>query len=345
MPNVFDTGWAGRMISLMKKYGDFVAVVSGTIGAVAMMDAHLEGKVNIIKEKFSDWINRNQFEFNVIVNVMHVSDVERMLAECWHIYKRTKLPIVGVETNSRVVAYWSKEVKEFAEALSNDLAFELKQGKEFGTTFWREGGKEFRRVLAVVPGDWIMINKIIVGKAEVKDIVVICEDGKVVDIEGAKIKWHGIEKLGKINLSQAKIDTVKVLRGEIRNRRTDLKARIGKKIAYVEHAGYDILKLLDCGLCSALTVGDDTTTIVGDVLSRFGIPIIGIIDGDADGLIKHGELAPGSIIYKVRSDDEAGNKIFEQVFEARQFYEGSLENLKERITGVLGEDLISISRF
>ncbi len=345
MPGVFDTGWAERMISLIKKYGDYVAVVGGTIGAVAMMDAHLESKVKIIQEKFSEWINKNRFEFDVIVNSMGASDVERMMADSWHIYKRTALPIVGVDTNNRVVAFWSDGAREFAERLSEDLEFELKNGKDFGITFWKEGEREFRRILAVAPGDWILINKIVVGKAEAKDVVVICEKGNILDIRGATIKRHGIEKLGRIELSEAKIDTIKVLRNIIKNRRTDLKAKISKKVAYVEHAGYDVLKLLDEGICSAVTVGDDTTLIVGDILSRFGIPIIGITDGDAEGLLQEGGVAPRSTIFKVKGDDEAGRRIFQQIFKAKPFYEGDLDNIKGRVTEVLKSDIISVTNF
>lgn len=345
MPGIFDTGWAEVMISLMKKYGDCVAVVGGTVGAVAMMDARLENKVKIIQEKFSEWINKNRFEFDVIVNSMGASDVERMMADSWHIYKRTAMPIVGVDTNNRVVAFWSEGAREFAQRLSEDLKFDLKDGKDFGTTFWREGEREFRRILAVSPGDWILINKIVVGKAEAKDVVVVCEKGNILDIIGAAIKRHGVEKLGRIELSEAKIDTVKVLRNIVKSRRTDLKAKISKKIAYIEHVGYDVLKLLDEGICSAVTVGDDTTLIVGDILSRFGIPIIGITDGDAEGLLQGGELAPGSTIFKVKSDDEAGRRIFQQIFEAKPFYEGVLDSLKGRIAEVMKSEIISVITF
>ncbi|MGC8936011.1 MAG: DUF2117 domain-containing protein, partial [Candidatus Methanomethylicaceae archaeon] len=202
MPGVFDTGWAERMLSVTKKYGDFVAVVGGTIGAVAMLDAKLESEIKIIKERFTEWVNKNRFDFDFILNAMHTSDVERMMADCWHIYKRTGLPVVGVDTNSRVVAFWGEAVKGLAEKLSDDLNFKLEAGWEFGTTYWKENGKEFRRVLAVAPGDWILINKIVVGKAERKDVIVVCEGGRILDIKGAKIKRHGIEKLGRVELSE-----------------------------------------------------------------------------------------------------------------------------------------------
>ncbi|MEM4157101.1 MAG: DUF2117 domain-containing protein [Candidatus Methanomethylicaceae archaeon] len=344
MPGVFDEGWANRILSVIKKYGDSVAIVGGTIGAVAMMDAQLEREVKIIREKFSDWVKINRFD--IIVNVMHTSDVERMMADSWHLYKRIALPMVGVETNSKVIAFWGERAREFACRLSEDLKFEFKEGKDFGITFWKEDGKEFRRILAVSPGDWILINNIVVGKAETKDVVVVSENGNIVDIKGATIKRHGVEKLGRIELSNVKIDTIRVLRYNVKNkRRIKPSAKISKKVAYVEHAGYEVLKLLDEGVCAAVTVGDDTTAIVGDVLSRFGIPIIGIIDGDAEGLIQEGEIAQGSMILKVKSDDDGGKRIFEQIFEFEPFCEGGLDSIKERVREVLKEDLISIRIF
>jgi len=76
-----------------------------------------------------------------------------------------------------------------------------------------------------------------------------------------------------------------VLRDEVKKRAKVSYSAKGK-VAFVDHTGYDVFKFLDEGICCAVTVGDDTTAIVGDVLERFGLPIIGIVDGDRDGLVR-----------------------------------------------------------
>ncbi len=334
MSGIFDSGWADRIISVTEKLGEVVAVVTGTMGAVAMMDSLLEGKVTFVREKFSDWANKESFD--VVINSMHASNVERMFADCWHLSKKIVAPLIGIETNSKTVALWSDKVRELAEILANDLGFELRKGKDYGTTFWVEGERECRKVLAVMPSDWILINKIIVGKALTSDVVVICEKGKIVEIKGGILKEHGLEKLGNVNLLDARIDTIKYLRDGSKKRiKKKLIDQTKGKVAYVEHAGYEVFKLLDEGVCCAVTIGDDTTAIVGDVLSRFGIPIIGIVDGDGEGLIRNGVMDPRSVIFKVEIDDNIGRRIFNEVFGMRRLVEGDLDSIKEIIANII----------
>ena len=49
----------------------------------------------------------------------------------------------------------------------------------------------------------------------------------------------------------------------------------------------------------AVTVGDDTTAIAGDILARLGIPVIGIVDGDLDRLAGCTTMLPGSVVFRV----------------------------------------------
>ncbi|MGC8937228.1 MAG: DUF2117 domain-containing protein, partial [Candidatus Methanomethylicaceae archaeon] len=80
-------------------------------------------------------------------------------------------------------------------------------------------------------------------------------------------------------------------------------------------------------------------------LCRFGIPILGIVDGDAEGLIQECELASGSTIFRVKSDDEGGRRIFEHIFKCEPFYEGDFNTIKEMAIEVLKSDLVLISNF
>lgn len=58
-------------------------------------------------------------------------------------------------------------------------------------------------------------------------------------------------------------------------------------------------------------MGDDTTTIAGDILFRLGIPILGITDGDCDRLACQTAIFPGSIVLRLAAgnDDILGKKL------------------------------------
>ncbi|MGQ9759085.1 MAG: DUF2117 domain-containing protein [Candidatus Methanomethylicaceae archaeon] len=344
MSGIFDAGWANRLISIAEEYGEVTPIVTGTMGAVAMMDSLLEGKVIFVRERFSNWVNWanwvNNESFDVVLNAMHTSDVERMLADCWHLSKKIKTSLIGIETNSRTVAFYDDKMRDLAKKLADDLGFELTKGKDYGKTFWIEGDRAYRKILAVMPGDWILIDQIVVGRALTSDITVVCEKGKVVEIKGAVLKEHGLEKIGKVELSDAKIDTVRFLRGGVKRRvKVDLGISPNKgKVAYVDHAGYEVLRLLDERICCAVTIGDDTSIIVGDVLSRFGIPIIGIVDGDSEGLLQEGVMDQRSVIFRVKHDDYVGKRIFHEVFGGKRLIEGDLASIKERIKAIAKAD-------
>lgn len=327
MSKIFESGWAEKILNLIKKYGDVIAIVSGTTSAISMMDVGLIKEIKVLKERFVNWANKENFD--LIISATYASSLERMLADCWHLSKKISSPIIGIEVNDGVVAYW-KNAKEMAEEISKDLGFKLMEGIDYGETFWIENEIEYRKILAVEPGDWILVNGIIVGKAIEKNLIFICKNGKILDIKGAIIKENGIRKLDKIDIKNAKIDTIKILRDEVKNR-ASLKYAPKEKIAFINHAGYDILRILDEEICCAVVVGDDTTTIVGDVLERFGIPIIGIVDGDKDELIKGAKFHPDSIILKVENDDDFGNVVYRKIFNEKQMVEGSFEWIRNKI--------------
>lgn len=90
--------------------------------------------------------------------------------------------------------------------------------------------------------------------------------------------------------------------------------KIPLKIAYVDHAAYDIYRFKNFDL--VVTVGDDTTLVASDILYRFDIPIIGITDGDLDKVVEKGFVNDKSIILEVAPDfdDIVGHNIHERLF-------------------------------
>ena len=89
-----------------------------------------------------------------------------------------------------------------------------------------------------------------------------------------------------------------------------------------------------------MTIGDDTTRMSGYILKRFGIPLIGIIDGDKDGIIKGEHFYTGSVLFEVRGDDISGDKIQSYFFKGKKIIKIDFELLKKEIEFHLGEEII-----
>jgi hypothetical protein len=82
-------------------------------------------------------------------------------------------------------------------------------------------------------------------------------------------------------------------------------------VTFINHCAEHTLELVDEKTICTITVGDDTTSISSDILSRAGIPIIGITDGDGDGIYAGMCKAEGSIVLRLdnASDDDIGSSL------------------------------------
>ena len=86
------------------------------------------------------------------------------------------------------------------------------------------------------------------------------------------------------------------------------------KVVLIDHAAEYTFELA-ANAELAVTVGDDTTAIAGDILSRLGIPILGITDGDCDNLACRTEIFPGSVVLRLAAgnDDILGKKLKQEL--------------------------------
>ena len=184
----------------------------------------------------------------------------------------------------------------------------------------------------MLPGENIFVNGIVIGKALSSEIRIISENGFITVIEGGEIEEHGLEKLhnyekrNPVDLAGAWIKSGDIRRNNSSfpdTRKQNASARkpvpasragTGKtvpgKVVLIDHAAENTYELA-AGAELAITVGDDTTGIAGDILFRLGIPIIGITDGDCDNVTCEPETFPGSIILRLvpGSDDIVGERV------------------------------------
>ncbi len=191
----------------------------------------------------------------------------------------------------------------------------------------------YRKIHGVSPGENIFINGIVVGQSNADSIVLIARNGLIVDIVNGTIKYHGLEKLGPVDLERIIVKTGLLRKSEdvtprilskddidlSDTERVKYSEEISEddysfKAAYVDHAAYDIYKFKDFDL--VVTVGDDTSLVASDILYRFNIPIIGITDGDLDKVVENGFVNEKSTFIEVASgfDDIVGQYLHEELF-------------------------------
>ena len=168
----------------------------------------------------------------------------------------------------------------------------------------------------------------------------MAEDGIITKIIGGDLKVHGIEKLGKVDLKSAIIKTGLLRRSEVAPRIIQSCKDSNKYcVAFLNHAAEDVYKLKDVDF--VVTIGDDTTLVAGDILYRFGVPIIGITDGDIDKVVEKGFKSSESIIIELEEglDDVIGAIIQDKLFKMRDIIEiENIENFKNEILNIINNN-------
>ena len=237
--------------------------------------------------------------------------------------------------------------KHTPEDVLNNYFSEISQAADEETARERiadfpDDGSQFtyRRIHGASPGENILVNGFVIGYSESDAPILLARDDIIVDIIGGVVKEHGVEKLGPVNLSNAIVKTgllrkskeviprvldsdfVSINDVEMNSSSNGLENKENSfKIAYVDHAAYDIYRFKNFDL--VVTVGDDTTLVASDILYRFDIPIIGITDGDLDKVVEKGFVNDKSIILEVAPDfdDIVGHNIHERLFSSNSVLE------------------------
>jgi hypothetical protein len=241
---------------------------------------------------------------------------------------RTEKPLIAIDCGGRFVVVLSEDDGDLAERIASDLGLDLLPHSLLPGT---SPGKKntIRAISAVIPGELVSINGIVIGRATENRVEIKAEGARIVGLKGIKPKEHGLEKL-----SSAKIDLGKAIirSGPIR-RSEGLKAQIGQRaksfngagscqeqwVAIIDHCAEDAFEAA-LGASLAVTVGDDTTIIAGDILARLGIPVFGIVDGDPDHLAGFATMLQGSIVFQVMPgyDDLLGRRIKAEIFQGER---------------------------
>ncbi|NPA63001.1 MAG: DUF2117 domain-containing protein [Methanococci archaeon] len=350
-PEIVDSGYAIKIINLLKNFGEVRAKLGGTMGRVAVIDNDLQDVIDISEKLMPSQSLKKLSDCDVLVLANYGKSkitghtFGRIVVERANIDK----PIIQIERpgdKDGTIIIWNKSsenVEKIAKFLSEKLNLKIERCISNGLDIWEENGKIFRKVHGVDVGEAILVNGVVVGKSESKDVILVAENGKLVDILGGKLKEGGVEKLENVDLKKAVIKTGILRRHPTKPKFKNENVKNGK-VVLVNHAGEDIIdKIKDKDIVAVITIGDDTTTICGDILARFGVRVVGIVDGDEDEILKNPVILDGSVIFQIENmrDDDAG-KLLEENLNLDKIY--NYDELLDEIKKIFSEKGVEFRR-
>ena len=356
-PQIVDTGFAEKILSLLGNYGIVKARLGGTMGRTAVIDAKLEDVIDIsLKLLPSQSIDKISKDSDVVFLINYGKSIVTGHAFGYKVMSRCKSDpdLIQIERpgeSDGSVIPWKPHLNDMAEKVAHDLNLKvispssvvdsMETNSLYNST--EDENVVYRKIAGVSVDENIFLNGIVIGKSTSSDVTLIAKNGILTQILGGKIKEHGVEKLGRIELDSAVVKTGLLRRSRIKpriiernNEQIYNKDNSKLNISYLSHAAEDIYKLKDADL--VVTVGDDTTLVAADILYRFRVPIIGITDGDLDRVVEEGFRTVGSMIVELESgyDDIIGEKIFSELFNGRQTMEiENIENFKNKIIQII----------
>jgi len=257
---------------------------------------------------------------------------------------------------------------------------------EFESICRKEGDLVYREIKSVEPGEKIVLDGVIVGtvsdEPKNNSVTLVAKEGKLMRIDGGRVIKDNLEKLPLLDLERVMIKTADVIRRTEPIRQVERVAMKmsetmeKKKIAslfYTVETLFPTIMRRDrtdtdtdtdtdtaTAVVVAVTIGDDTTAIAGDILKRLGIRMIGITDGDADGLITGIEtgsldeyekfLPYDSVIIRLTpgKDNIIGEMVKTVIFNGRNEIELSgdlareFADLKRRILELAKDDILDV---
>jgi len=310
-PEAVDSGLAARVLEKASALGHVRAVVGGTTAVAAVIDAGLEGRIDISERTLpSEAIGREVHRSDLVLLVNQGKDRGSSLAFGRLVMSKVdpgQVPVVQVEEGLSII--WSGD-KDALQRAGPFLDGEMLDQRGMAVPAASEGA---RTISGVRPGENIWVNGHVIGRAEGTEVSLSQPPDGTLLAKGVRLKPTGIQRLGGFDLRTAIVRS-----GQIR--RTTAQPRSlpagGKAVYLIDHCAERVLFLCR-DAAYVVTVGDDTSKIASSLLYRLGIPILAITDGDEDGISDERLLYPGSHVFRLvpGTDDLVGAEIASSYFE------------------------------
>lgn len=215
-PNIIDSGYALKLIELLKNYGDVSVRLGGTMGRTAVIDACLEGIIDISRKLVPSDSLKIFYDDDVdLIFLLNYgkSDVTGQVFG-YKVYNHfvdkiaeNNIPVIQIERpgeeNGSIIP-WNINL-DIVEELSQKLNLSIVSPDEVYENHIMQDDADFnqRIVHGVSPGENIMVNSVVIGKTDSDKLTLIARDNHIVDIVGGELKPHGLEKLGEVDLESA----------------------------------------------------------------------------------------------------------------------------------------------
>ena len=243
---------------------------------------------------------------------------------------KLRRPLVQLECADETVIAWNgAEGEPFARRLGWAL--------EARTTALPAPAGNRRVIRGCRSGDAVLVDGIVVGRATANELVLASDGERLTAERGCTLKVHGIESLrrrGPIRLPGAWC-TAGPLRAS--PPRTSPRRDSRGRVLVLDHDATELYRALADDHCGLLAIGDDTTAAALHLGAHLGLPVLGITDGDGDGIVGHCCGAPGSLVLRaiVDRDDDLGRELVDgcdgRIVEWEAFVAGALSTLRDRV--------------
>ncbi len=313
--------------------------IVGTMGITSLFDSGICGVELIFKRPSKALSELNGIDSVLIV--LKARSVETARTFLGAIGERTEFSkeIIGIDINTNSLFEVKPGVSTVKDYLLSVGFREVSTGK--GLDIRKEGDYFVRSVRGCNCSELLLLDGLVVGKIFDRDVKIYVKDGKICEIKGVEIKQHGLEKIRDVDIFRLKIDSTEGFETKTPNVIRKIK---GEDILFINHDAYSIYQNLS-NLSGAVTIGDDTTRVSGYILQRFGLPVIGIVDGDKDGVIKGEYFYKDSVVFEVAADDFAGEKIQSRFFKGKTVKKLDFSKLKNDIEDFLGKEIIKKTEY
>jgi hypothetical protein len=305
-PEVFDRGDISLLLRILSPRRTLVA---GVMARTAAEESGLP--VEFSGEPPSVLIRKLEGEV-ILVNRGKTPESGRIFGEIVARRIGSKRGLFHLECSSQTLYLWNNPDAGKGEYVAQRTGFQpvsLQSSPDIH-------GGSYREIRGCLPGEVVCINGLVIGRAT-GEIVAIKRTGDGIRVvSGLMPKHHGLEKLDQ-KTETADLSTLWCKSGRIRSSPSQARSGLHPvgRVALIDHCGHDIYRALDdTPLCGILAIGDDTTSVCGHIAAHRGIPILGIVDGDADHLLEPC-FAPGSVVVQVDpgTDDIVGREIAKQI--------------------------------
>lgn len=364
-PEVTELGITKDFLAKLEKDGLlYNAILGGVMGRLAILDARLEKKVFIAHpykpSEAIDYLIKRNVDMIIILNqgISQDSGIEfgRQVVKNSKLLPFLALPIIQLDRlhdENAFMINWTQESPLFQKWLQENYQLTVIEPPTEQAILKTEGELITRILRAVQLGDKILANGVIIGEVTADQVEIITKLNKILDIKGGTLNQHGIEKIGSIDIKNARITTLKSLRRvSVSSTRRLPVPKKKKNIAMLTWRGEQVYFNADKIDC-LVSIGDDTTFVSTEILARFSRPVIGIIDGDADGILYEEtslnqlvEIAPNNSLFiqvQPEYDDVVGRRIEKEIFKNRaKIKYSSLDELKKRIRTKSKEYIVDV---